>query len=59
MNSQAKAVIVVAAIAGLIAGCASPAPKQSRHCKLAGQSDKVSSGSKNGCSPNGCAAMSR
>ena len=52
MRIQAKAFIIVAAMAGLVAGCASPAPKKEcKGCAAAGaKADKTSCGTKSGCS---------
>ena len=53
MKTEAKAFILVAAMAGLMAGCASPKPKECKPCKAcpAGmKSDKGSCGTKSGCS---------
>lgn len=58
MRTEAKAIIIVAAMAGLMTGCASPAPKECKGCCMKGTtSDKVSCGTKSGCSSkNGCRA---
>lgn len=50
MKFQTRTVIIVAAMAGLMTGCASPAPKECKRCVLGGKSDKVSCGTKSACS---------
>lgn len=49
MNNRAKAFIMVAAIAGLVTGCASAPKKECKGCHVSGKSDKVSCGTKASC----------
>ena len=56
MKTHSRAIVIVAAMAGLMTGCASPAPKACKQCTMSGSSDKVSCGTKNGCSKAGCRA---
>ena len=60
MKNHTKTLIMVAAMAGLLTGCASDGGKKECKCSSNGSSckgDKESCGSKNGCSgKNGCRA---
>jgi len=53
MTLQKKTVVIVAAMAGLLSGCAAPAPRACTHCTMGGKSDKVSCGAKSGCKAKG------
>jgi hypothetical protein len=57
---KTKAIVIVSAMAGLLAGCATPAPQGCKKCMMGEKSDKVSCGAKGGCaSKNGCCANGR
>ena len=54
MKNEAKAFIIVAAMAGLMTGCASRPPKmECKGCAAGMKSDKVTCGTKGGCSSKG------
>lgn len=58
MKTPAKALIAMAALAGMISGCASHPPKQEcKSCHMGKPLDKGGCGTKAGCSSkNGCRA---
>jgi starvation-inducible outer membrane lipoprotein len=57
MKNRTKAFIIVAAMAGLLTGCASAPDKQAKSCPLGMKSGKDSCGAKGGCAgKNGCGA---
>jgi len=49
MNNHAKAFIIVAAMAGLVTGCASAPKKECKGCNASSKSDKGSCGAKSSC----------
>ncbi|HEX4084960.1 MAG TPA: hypothetical protein VHY22_08625 [Chthoniobacteraceae bacterium] len=63
MTSSTKAVVLVAALAGLVTGCATHPKQECKRCVSGSTSDKVSCstkgncGAKNGCGgKNGCSS---